>query len=40
MGIAVDQRALAWNFPSGNEDIVYFIFTLYNVTARWQPVAA
>ena len=34
MGIAVDQRALAWNFPSGNEDIVYFIFTLYNVTAR------
>lgn len=33
-GILVDQRALAWNFPSGNEDIVYFVFTFYNVTAR------
>lgn len=34
LGILVDQRALAWNFPSGNEDIVYFVFTFYNVTAR------
>ncbi|MBI1967064.1 MAG: hypothetical protein HYS40_03655 [Gemmatimonadetes bacterium] len=34
MGIALDQRSLAWNFPSGNEDILYFIFTFYNVTAR------
>lgn len=33
-GILVDQRALAWNFPSGNEDIVYFVFTFYNVSAR------
>jgi len=33
-GLLVDQRALAWNFPSGNEDIVYFVFTFYNVTAR------
>ncbi len=34
MGIAVDQRSLAWNYPTGNEDIIYFIFTFYNVTAR------
>ena len=34
MGIAVDQRILAWNFPSGNEDIIYIIYTFYNVTAR------
>jgi hypothetical protein len=32
-GILVEQRSLAWNFPSGNEDIVYFTFTFYNVTA-------
>src|SRR2546430_195095 len=34
MGIAVDQRILAWNFPSGNEDIIYIVYTFYNVTAR------
>src|SRR5436309_1198078 len=33
-GIAVDQRILAWNFPSGNEDIIYILYTFYNVTAR------
>ena len=34
MGIVVDQRAMAFNVPRGNGDIVYFVFTLYNVTAR------
>jgi len=34
LGIAVDQRILAWNFPTGNEDIIYIIYTFYNVTAR------
>ncbi len=34
MGVMVEQRAMAWNFPSGNEDIIYFVFTFYNVTAR------
>ena len=34
MGLLVDQRVLAWNHPTGNQDIVYFVFTLYNVTAR------
>lgn len=34
MGILVEQRSLAWRYPSGNEDIVYFIYRLTNVTAR------
>ena len=34
MGILVEERGVAWNFPTGNEDIIYFIFTFYNVTAR------
>lgn len=38
MGIVVDQRAMAFNAPRGNDDIVYFIFTLYNVSAR-DPAA-
>ena len=33
MGILVEERGLAWNFPTGNEDIIYFLFTFYNVTA-------
>lgn len=34
MGILVEQRALAWNFPSGNQDIVYFLYRFINITAR------
>src|SRR5712691_5086888 len=37
-GIMVEQRSMSWNFPAGNEDIVYFVFTIYNVTAR-NPAA-
>jgi hypothetical protein len=33
MGILVEQRGLAWNFPSGNEDIIYFIYTFTNISA-------
>ena len=33
LGVVVEQRGLGWNFPSGNEDIVYFIYTFYNVTS-------
>jgi hypothetical protein len=33
MGIMVEQRSMSWNFPVGNEDILYFVFTFYNVTA-------
>lgn len=38
MGILVDQRSLAWNFPVGNESIIYFIFTFYNISAS-DPAA-
>ncbi len=40
MGILVDQRVLGWNYPEGNEDVVYFVFTIYNVTARDPAVYA
>jgi hypothetical protein len=33
MGILVDQRTMAWNYPTGNEDILYLVFTLYNISA-------
>ena len=29
---------MGYNFPSGNEDILYFIYTFYNVTSR-DPAA-
>jgi len=32
MGITVTQRSLAWNFPSGNESVLYFIYDFANVT--------
>ena len=34
MGVLVEERGMGWNFPTGNEDIVYFVYTFYNVTAR------
>src|SRR5512143_1182082 len=34
MGIAVEQRAMVWNAPPDNRDIVYFVFRLTNVTTR------
>ena len=33
MGLLVDQRTLAWNFPSGNQDILYFVDRFINITA-------
>jgi hypothetical protein len=33
MGVLVELRAMVWNHPSGNEDIVYLVYTLYNITA-------
>ncbi len=38
LGILVEQRGLGWNFPSGNQDILYFIYTFYNVTSS-DPAA-
>jgi len=33
LGIAVEVRGLGWNFPSGNEDIIYLLYTFYNITS-------
>jgi hypothetical protein len=33
LGILVEQRGMGWNYPAGNEDIIYFLYTFYNVTA-------
>ncbi len=33
LGVMVEQRGMGWNYPSGNEDIVYFVYTFYNVTS-------
>jgi len=32
IGVLVETRGMGWNFPAGNEDILYFIYTFYNVT--------
>ncbi len=37
-GLLIDQRALVWKYPEGNQDIVYFVFTMYNITARSASV--
>ncbi len=33
LGILVETRAIGWNFPTGNEDILYFLYTFYNITS-------
>lgn len=33
LGVLLEQRGMAWNFPAGNEDILYFIYTVYNITS-------
>ena len=38
MGILAEIRGLAWNFPTGNEDILYFVFNFYNISAS-DPAA-
>ena len=44
MGLLIDQRGLMWNFPSGNQDIVYFLYRFINITAtdpaRYANLAA
>jgi hypothetical protein len=32
LGVVVETRGMGWNYPTGNEDIAYFIYTFYNVT--------
>ena len=33
LGILVDYRLLAWNYPAGAQDVVFLIATVYNVTS-------
>ncbi|MDP3775265.1 MAG: hypothetical protein Q8Q85_13465, partial [Gemmatimonadales bacterium] len=37
-GILVEQRGMGWNFPSGNEDVLYFIYRFINVTAKTRSL--
>jgi hypothetical protein len=36
LGVVVETRGLGWNFPSGNEDLLYYVYTFYNVTSLNQ----
>jgi len=38
LGVLIEQRGLGFNFPAGNEDVLYFIYTFYNITAT-DPAA-
>ena len=40
MGILVEQRTMAWNYPSGNESTIFFVYKLTNVTnsAKFQQL--
>lgn len=33
LGIMAEVRGFGWNYPRGNEDILYFVYTFYNVTS-------
>jgi hypothetical protein len=33
LGVVVEGRALQWTYPVGNEDILYFVFNFYNISA-------
>ena len=33
LGIAAEYRVMGWNYPSGNEDLIYLIITFYNITS-------
>ncbi len=38
LGVLVDERGMAWNFPSGNEAIQYWVYTITNITASDDSV--
>jgi hypothetical protein len=40
MGVLLEMRGFGWTFPSGNEDILYFVHTFYNITAEDRSVYA
>ena len=33
LGLVLEGRALGWNYPGGNQDIVYYILTYHNITS-------
>jgi hypothetical protein len=33
LGVLVETRAMGWNFPVGNQDIIYIIYTFYNISS-------
>jgi hypothetical protein len=33
LGILVDYRLLAWNYPAGAQDIIFLVATVYNITS-------
>lgn len=41
MGILVEQRSLAWNYPDGNDATIFFVFRITNVTdnPRFQTLS-
>lgn len=38
LGIVAEYRVMGWNYPTGNEDLLYLIITFYNVTTS-NPAA-
>jgi hypothetical protein len=38
LGIVAEYRTLGWNFPSGNQDLIYLVITFYNITTS-NPAA-
>lgn len=33
LGIVAEYRVMGWNYPAGNEDLIYLIVTFYNITS-------
>jgi hypothetical protein len=33
LGVMVETRGMGWNFPTGNQDILYYVYTFYNITS-------
>ncbi len=40
LGVVVDYRVMGWNYPSGNQDIVYCVLTFYNITTTDESAYA
>ncbi len=38
LGIVAEYRVMGWNYPTGNQDLVYLILTFYNITTT-NPAA-